>query len=130
MVNDRLKKLCSANNLEEVKLTTYWARHTYASLLKESGESIELIRELLGHSDIKTTESYLKRFDLKKKKEANERLESLYKGRAEHTSCYNLCQPSQLCIIGKKPLASRYDFKNARACSYCDYGNLSGKVCG
>ena len=40
--------------------------------MKQSGQSVELIRELLGHSDIKTTESYLKRFDLSKKKAANE----------------------------------------------------------
>jgi integrase/recombinase XerD len=74
IVNKWLKRMCSANDLPAI--TTYWARHTYASLLKQSGESIELIRELLGHSDIKTTESYLKRFDLDKKREANERIRS------------------------------------------------------
>ncbi len=63
-------RICIANDLPPI--TTYWARHSYASLLKQSGQSVELIREMLGHSDIKTTESYLKRFDLKKKIEANE----------------------------------------------------------
>ena len=33
---------------------------------------MELIREMLGHSDIRTTESYLKRFDFDKKRAANE----------------------------------------------------------
>lgn len=70
IVNKWLERLCSANDLP--RITTYWARHSYASLLKQSGQSVELIREMLGHSDIKTTESYLKRFDLVKKKAAND----------------------------------------------------------
>jgi integrase/recombinase XerD len=77
IVNKWLKRICSANDLPS--MTTYWARHTYASLLKQSGQSVELIREMLGHSDIKTTESYLKRFDLAKKREANESIQTLMK---------------------------------------------------
>jgi integrase/recombinase XerD len=74
VTNKLLKQLCKANNLPEI--TTYWARHSYANLLKQSGEPVEMIREMLGHSDIKTTESYLKRFDIDKKRKINERLES------------------------------------------------------
>lgn len=79
MINRRLNDLCKDNKLEEVALTTYWARHSYASLLKMSGESVEVIRELLGHSDIRTTESYLERFDIEKKRKVNERLEAILK---------------------------------------------------
>jgi integrase/recombinase XerD len=82
MINARIKNLCISSedpNLKDLKITTYWARHTYASLLKEAGESVELIRELLGHSDIRTTEAYLKRFDFNKKKAVNEKIESLLK---------------------------------------------------
>ncbi len=75
IVNKWLKRLCNANGLPEI--TTYWARHSYASLLKQSGHSLELIREMLGHSDLRTTESYLKRFDMEKKREANEVITSL-----------------------------------------------------
>lgn len=75
IVNKWLRKLCIANDLPPI--TTYWARHTYASILKHSGTPVELIRELLGHSDIKTTESYLTRFDLDKKKQANENVRLL-----------------------------------------------------
>lgn len=60
-VNGWLKRLCKEIGLPLI--TTYWSRHTYASLLKYSGVSVEMIRELLGHSDIKTTEHYLRRFD-------------------------------------------------------------------
>ncbi|HRJ28572.1 MAG TPA: site-specific integrase [Cyclobacteriaceae bacterium] len=77
MVNKRLKQLCESNELPAI--TTYWARHTYASLLKQAGESVELIRELLGHSDIRTTEAYLNRFDIGRKKEANDKIFSSLK---------------------------------------------------
>lgn len=75
VTNARLKKLCKGLGLPEI--TTYWSRHTYASLLKLAGVSVDLIRELLGHSDIKTTEHYLKRFDIEVKKKANQRISDL-----------------------------------------------------
>jgi integrase/recombinase XerD len=75
VTNKWLKKICQENNLPPI--TTYWARHTYASLLKFSGVSVEMIRELLGHADIKTTENYLKRFDLEKKREVNEKIHAI-----------------------------------------------------
>jgi integrase/recombinase XerD len=70
--NKWLKRLCQAHGLPPI--TTYWSRHTYASLLKFSGVSVDLIRELLGHSDVRTTEHYLKKFDLEVRKEINSRL--------------------------------------------------------
>lgn len=59
--NKWLRRLCEGTGIPIV--TTYWSRHSYASLLKLSGTSVEAIRELLGHSDLRTTEHYLKRFD-------------------------------------------------------------------
>jgi integrase/recombinase XerD len=47
----------------ERKLTTYFARHSFATALKHSGTSIAEISESLGHSSLKTTESYLASFD-------------------------------------------------------------------
>lgn len=44
-------------------LTTYVARHTYATVLKRSGVNIALISESLGHSDISTTQIYLDSFE-------------------------------------------------------------------
>lgn len=90
MVNDRLKAICKDENARRKQLklskedtlpeiTTYWARHSYAQLLKASGESVELIRELLGHSDIRTTEAYLKRFDLERKKKVSDKIGDLLK---------------------------------------------------
>lgn len=47
----------------ETPLTTYVARHTYATVLKRSGVSIALISESLGHSDLSTTQIYLDSFE-------------------------------------------------------------------
>jgi len=46
-----------------VNLTTYVARHSFATVLKKSGVSIPLISEALGHSDLATTQIYLDSFD-------------------------------------------------------------------
>jgi site-specific recombinase XerD len=45
------------------QITFYTARHSFATILKKKGHSVELISELLGHSDIKTTQIYLGSFD-------------------------------------------------------------------
>jgi integrase/recombinase XerD len=78
ITNKWLKSLCEDNKLPV--MTTYWSRHTYASLLKNSGVAVEMIRELLGHSEIKTTEHYLKRFDIDQKRKVNEDLSKLVNG--------------------------------------------------
>jgi len=45
------------------EVTTYFARHSFATVLKNSGVSVEFISEALGHSDTKTTQSYLAGFE-------------------------------------------------------------------
>ena len=44
-------------------ISTYTARHSFASILKAHHVNIAFISESLGHSDLRTTESYLKSFD-------------------------------------------------------------------
>jgi site-specific recombinase XerD len=44
-------------------LSTYTARHSYATVLKRSGANIAYISESLWHNDIKTTENYLASFE-------------------------------------------------------------------
>lgn len=41
------------------KVTTYTARHSFATVLKRTGATLEYISESLGHSNIATTENYL-----------------------------------------------------------------------
>ena len=47
----------------KVNLTTYAARHSFATILKNSGVNVVLISEALGHSDLTTTQIYLDSFD-------------------------------------------------------------------
>lgn len=46
-----------------IKITTYVARHTFATVLKRSGVDIGIISESLGHSELKTTQIYLDSFE-------------------------------------------------------------------
>jgi len=57
-VNKDLKTISEKAEIQK-NLTTYVARHTYATTLKAKGISIEEIGKTLGHDSIKTTEIYL-----------------------------------------------------------------------
>ena len=61
-VNTNLKRIAEMAGLK-VNLTTYVARHTFATVLKRSGVNIAIISESLGHSDLETTQIYLDSFE-------------------------------------------------------------------
>ena len=61
-INLRLKEIGEMIGLK-TPLTTYVARHTFATVLKRSGVSIAIISESLGHSDLATTQIYLDSFE-------------------------------------------------------------------
>ncbi len=62
-LNNNLKIIAKRTGIDEV-LTSYVWRHTFASVAKnELKASIPVISEMMGHSNISTTESYLKGFD-------------------------------------------------------------------
>lgn len=61
-VNRELKVLGEIIGLHP-PLTTYVARHTFATVLKRSGVNIAIISESLGHSDLSTTQIYLDSFE-------------------------------------------------------------------
>ena len=61
-VNSNLKQIAEMAGLQ-VNLTTYVARHTFATVLKRSGVNIAIISESLGHSDLETTQIYLDSFE-------------------------------------------------------------------
>ena len=44
-------------------VTTYSARHSFATVLKRSGASMDVISEMLGHSNLKNTRLYLDSFE-------------------------------------------------------------------
>ena len=61
-VNKNLKLLATELGIEDT-VTTYVARHSFATILKKSGVNIAIISEALGHSDLATTQIYLDSFD-------------------------------------------------------------------
>ena len=61
-VNANLKRIAEMAGLK-VNLTTYVARHTFATVLKRSGVNIAIISESLCHSDLETTQIYLDSFE-------------------------------------------------------------------
>ena len=61
-INRELKEWSKQLGLA-MNLTTYVARHTFATVLKRSGVSVALISESLGHSDLSTTQIYLDSFE-------------------------------------------------------------------
>ena len=60
--NRALKKIGEKLGLP-IDLTTYVARHTYATVLKRSGVGTAIISESLGHSSEKVTQIYLDSFE-------------------------------------------------------------------
>lgn len=66
-IDRSLKTICS--NIGIPQITTYWARHTIATNLYNAGRSAEVISKLLGHADIKTTNTYLGQLGLKNQEE-------------------------------------------------------------
>ena len=60
--NSQLKDIGDLAKIEK-KITSYVARHSFATLLKNSGTSIDKISEMMGHSNVDITMSYLKNFE-------------------------------------------------------------------
>lgn len=71
-INKRMKTI--AENLGINHISTYTARHTFATVLKRSGANIAYISEALGHQDLKTTENYLASFEREEREKAAELL--------------------------------------------------------
>jgi integrase len=61
--NKHIKRIAKAVGIEK-HVTTYSARHSFATVLKRSGANISMISDLLGHSSLSVTENYLAGFEL------------------------------------------------------------------
>ena len=60
-INKRMAMIGKALGIDHI--STYTARHSFATVLKRSGANIAYISESLGHQDLKTTENYLASFE-------------------------------------------------------------------
>jgi site-specific recombinase XerD len=68
-VNKDLKRIAELAKID-FNLSTYVARHSFATVLKNSGVNVALISEALGHSDLATTQIYLDSFENEQIEEA------------------------------------------------------------
>lgn len=57
LINKRMRMI--GEQLEIGNISTYTARHSFATVLKRAGANIAYISESLGHQDLKTTETTL-----------------------------------------------------------------------
>lgn len=72
-INRALKKIGEMAELK-MPLTTYVARHTWASVARDMNIPISIISEGMGHNSIKTTQVYLNSIDISRINEANKRI--------------------------------------------------------
>lgn len=63
-----------AKDLKIPALSFYVARHSIATIMKNSGVSESFIKEMLGHSNIRTTQNYLKSFEQAQRRETFEKV--------------------------------------------------------
>lgn len=72
-INQHFLKYAKSLEINE-PVSTYWARHSFATRVINSGFSIELLGEMLSHSDIKTTQNYIAGFENEIKKDISNKL--------------------------------------------------------
>ena len=61
-INKHNKKLADKLKLD-IPLTTMTARHSFASVMVENRVDLAIIKELMGHASITTTEIYVRPFN-------------------------------------------------------------------
>lgn len=66
-INKALKNIAERANISK-QLSTVVARHTFATILKNSGAPVQFISESLGHSNTTTTQNYLASFEKEQKR--------------------------------------------------------------
>ena len=72
-INQGFEKFAPLAGINE-KVSTYWARHSFATNAIRSGASLEFVSEALSHSNLKTTIGYFAGFEDEKKREISKSL--------------------------------------------------------
>lgn len=75
-INKYIRRVAHAVDINE-PISSYTARHSWATISKNSGASTEYIKEALGHSSVLVTDKYLKSFEKSTRKEHSEKIENL-----------------------------------------------------
>jgi integrase/recombinase XerD len=74
-VNTYVDQIAKKVGIKE-RITSYVARHSWATIAKNSGTSTEFISEALGHSSVIVTKRYLKSFEKSTREMHSEKMES------------------------------------------------------
>lgn len=68
LTNDHIKRVAKSNNLPD-DISTYWARHSFATQSIRKGATMEFVSEALNHSDLSVTKHYFAGFEDDAKKD-------------------------------------------------------------
>lgn len=68
LTNDHIKRVAKLNDLPE-DISTYWARHSFATQSIRKGATMEFVSEALNHSDLSVTKHYFAGFEDEAKKD-------------------------------------------------------------
>jgi integrase/recombinase XerD len=73
LVNQHFKNFALSLGIDE-NVSTYWARHSFATNAIRSGASMEFVSEALSHSSLNTTKNYFAGFESEAKKEFSKKM--------------------------------------------------------
>jgi len=72
-INQHFKKYAASLGITS-EISTYWARHSFATRAIRNGASLEFVSEALSHSNLQTTKGYFAGFENEQKREFAETL--------------------------------------------------------
>lgn len=70
-INQHIKKIAEIMEINP-KISTYYARHSFATIARNRGTNVEMISVMLAHSDISTTQNYLDSFNSEQTRKLSE----------------------------------------------------------
>lgn len=73
LVNQHFKNFALSLGIDE-NVSTYWARHSFATNAIRNGASMEFVSEALSHSSLNTTKNYFAGFESEAKKEFSKKM--------------------------------------------------------
>ena len=86
-VNIYVKRIANTVGINE-NVSSYVARHSWATIAKNSGTSVEFLSEALGHSSVKVTKGYLKSFEKSTREEHSDKMENAIYNHVRKTNNY------------------------------------------
>jgi site-specific recombinase XerD len=76
-VEQLLQQIKEEAGIEGVRVSAHTFRHTFARMFLERGGEVYKLSRLMGHTDVKTTEKYLKEFTSREARQQQARFSPL-----------------------------------------------------